>query len=97
MVAGGVGLAPLRSVVLSALAARDRFGRVMVLYGGRDPDSLLYDAELIEWGSSGDLELAVIVDAASAGWRGSVGVVPSLIERADLDPQRTVAMVCGPR
>ena len=96
VVAGGVGLAPLRSVVLSALADRGRFGRVTLLYGGRDPSSLLYEEELLEWRASGELELGLIVDAAGAGWRGSVGVVPSLIERAELDPGRARAMVCGP-
>lgn len=96
VVAGGVGLAPLRSVILTALAEPERFRRVTVLYGGRDPDSLLYSSELVEWEASGDLQLAVIVDVAASGWRGSVGVVPSLIERAELDPDETVAMVCGP-
>lgn len=96
IVAGGVGLAPLRSVVLSALAGRERFDRVTVLYGGRDPDSLLYADELAEWASAEEVELDMIVDAAASGWLGRVGVVPSLIERADLDPDETVAMVCGP-
>lgn len=96
VVAGGVGLAPLRSVVVSALAGLQRFDRVTVLYGGRDPDSLLYEDELAEWASSADVELSVIVDTAASGWTGRVGVVPSLIERAELDPDETVAMVCGP-
>lgn len=96
VVAGGVGLAPLRSVVVSALAEGERFRRVTLLYGGRDPDSLLYADELAEWNSSDEVELSVIVDTAAAGWLGRVGVVPSLIERAELDPDETVAMVCGP-
>lgn len=96
IVAGGVGLAPLRSVILSALTGRERFGRVTVLYGGRDPDSLLYADELELWAERSDVELAVIVDAASSGWHGAVGVVPALIRRAELDPARATAMVCGP-
>lgn len=96
VVAGGVGLAPLRSVIVSALAGPQRFDRVTILYGGRDPDSLLYADELAEWNSSDEVELSVIVDTAAAGWLGRVGVVPSLIERAELDPDETVAMVCGP-
>ncbi len=96
VVAGGVGLAPLRSVVLSALANRERFGRVTVLYGGRDPAALLYAEELEDWRASGDLDLEVIVDAAGPEWTGSVGVVPALIARADLDPATTTAMICGP-
>jgi NAD(P)H-flavin reductase len=96
VVAGGVGLAPLRSVVLTALARRDRFGRVVVLYGGRQPEMLLYARELEEWAAREDVELDLIVDAAGEGWRGKVGVVPALIERAGLDPERTTAMTCGP-
>jgi NAD(P)H-flavin reductase len=96
VVAGGVGLAPLRSVVLTALADRGRYGRVIVLYGGRDPESLLFAGELDEWRAREDVELDVIVDAAGPEWRGSVGVVPALIERAGLDPATTTAMTCGP-
>lgn len=96
VIAGGVGLAPLRSVVLTALANRERYGRVTVLYGGRDPASLLYSRELLGWMAGADLELELIVDAAGPEWNGSVGVVPALIERAGLDPARTTAMICGP-
>jgi NAD(P)H-flavin reductase len=96
VVAGGVGLAPLRSALYSVLGDRDRYGRLVLLYGGRTPDQLLYRDELAEWSARDDMEVDLIVDAADRGWDGSVGVVPSLIERANLDPDRTVAMVCGP-
>jgi NAD(P)H-flavin reductase len=95
VVAGGIGLAPLRPVVYELLARRDRFERALLLYGGREPDQLLYAAELEAWQSRG-LDVAVTVDIAPAGWRGSVGVVPSLIERARFDPAAAVAFVCGP-
>jgi NAD(P)H-flavin reductase len=95
IVAGGIGLAPLRPVVYEVLSARDRFGRALLLYGGREPEQLLYAAELEEWRSRG-LEVEVTVDIAPARWHGRVGVVPTLIERARFDPEAAVAFVCGP-
>ena len=95
VVAGGIGLAPLRPAVLALLARRERYGRIAVLYGGRDPAQLLYSAELAEWRRRG-LDVAVTVDTASPEWDGSVGVVTRLIDRADLDPASAVALVCGP-
>jgi NAD(P)H-flavin reductase len=96
VVAGGVGLAPLRSVLYTALADRRRYGRVILLYGGRTPDQLLYRDELAEWAERDDLEIRLVVDAADEGWRGSVGVVPALVERAGLNGATATAMVCGP-
>ncbi len=94
VVAGGVGLAPLRSVVLTALARRGGEGRTTILYGGRDPDSLLYADELERWAKVANV--GVIVDAAASGWRGRVGVVTKLVADAEIDPAASVAMVCGP-
>lgn len=96
IVAGGIGLAPLRPALLHVLAARERYGRVTLLYGGRSPEQLLYRDELEDWSSRPDLELRVTVDVARPDWRGRVGVVPGLVAAAPLDPARAVAMVCGP-
>jgi NAD(P)H-flavin reductase len=95
-VAGGLGLAPLRPALYAALADRARFGRLILLYGGRDPAGLLYDGELERWRSDEPLEVMVTVDRASTEWQGRVGVVPGLIARAGIDPERTVAFTCGP-
>ncbi len=99
IVAGGIGLAPLRPAVLHVLARRERFGRVLVFYGGRTPDQLLYTGELDDWRARGAV-VRVTVDAAEGGasapWRGSVGVVTTLLERAGLDGPATTAMICGP-
>jgi NAD(P)H-flavin reductase len=84
VVAGGIGLAPLRPVV------RALGSRAIVLYGARAPQELLYVDELASWGAQ------VTVDAPSAGWDGPVGVVTKLIERADFDPASAAAMICGP-
>lgn len=96
VVAGGIGLAPLRPVVLAALADRDRYGRVVLLVGTRSPDLLLYADELHDWRARFDLDVLVTVDAAPPTWRGEVGVVTGLLPRAGVDPARTTAFVCGP-
>ena len=96
VVAGGLGLAPLRPVVHEALARRERYGRLIVLVGNRHPADLLYRDDLERWRKHLDVDVEVTVDHADAGWRGNVGVVPGLIPAAPFDPARVVAMVCGP-
>ncbi|MGL6279000.1 MAG: FAD/NAD(P)-binding protein [Gaiella sp.] len=96
IVAGGIGLAPLRPAVLELLAQRDAFDAVTVLVGARSPADLLYRSELETWRSRLDLDVEVTVDAAPSDWRGRVGLVTTLLPRVDIDPERTVAFVCGP-
>jgi NAD(P)H-flavin reductase len=96
IVAGGIGLPPLRPSVYQVLANRDRYGRIVLLYGARTPDDLLFTGELAALRSRFDLEVEVTVDAAMGGWRGNVGVVPDLIQRAHFDPAATLAFLVGP-
>jgi NAD(P)H-flavin reductase len=96
IVAGGLGLAPLRPAIYQVLASRARYGRVAILYGTRSPADILYRAELERWRRRLDVEVAVTVDHADATWHGDVGVVPKLIPRVGFDPLHTVALVCGP-
>ncbi len=95
VVAGGIGLAPLRPAVLEILRNRDAYRRVVVLYGTRTPDEVLFAAELDQWRASG-LEVEVIVDYAPPSWHGRVGLVTKLVPRAGFDPTRSLALVCGP-
>jgi anaerobic sulfite reductase subunit B len=95
VVAGGIGLAPLRPAILAALAQRHRYRRIIVLAGARSPAELLFAAELQGWRERG-AEVAVTVDRADARWDGNVGVVTQLIGRAGLEPSRTTALICGP-
>jgi NAD(P)H-flavin reductase len=96
IIAGGIGLAPLRPVVYQVLAERHRYGKVYLLYGTRTPEDLLYRAELEKWRARFDLEVLVTVDRASSEWHGNVGVVTTLLKKLVLDPDNTVAMICGP-
>jgi NAD(P)H-flavin reductase len=96
IVAGGLGLAPLRPALYSLLAQRHRYGRIVLLYGARTPQELLYQRELEKWRGRFDLDVEVTVDSATTGWHGHVGVVTTFIAKAPFDPFSTVAMVCGP-
>ena len=96
IVAGGIGLAPLRPALYEILAKRENYGKVVLLYGTRTPDDILYRKELEQWGARFDLQVYVTVDRAIGGWHGNVGVVTTLISRAGFDPRSSVALVCGP-
>jgi len=96
IVAGGIGLAPLRPVVHAALEDRSAFGRVALVVGARTSSELLFRAELDGWWHDGAIAVRTIVDRASADWQGNVGIVTNELPRVPVDPDRTVAMVCGP-
>lgn len=96
IVAGGLGLAPLRPALYQILAERQHYGRVSLLYGARTPEDMLYKRELEQWRARRDLEVGITVDHATADWRGNVGVVTTLIPPAHFDPHEAIALVCGP-
>jgi len=96
VVAGGLGLAPLRPSIYHLLANRAQFGKVVLLYGTRSPDEILYRRQLETWRKRLDLQLEVTVDHAGGDWRGNVGVVTRLIPRLAIDTHHATALVCGP-
>ncbi len=96
LLAGGIGLAPLRPALYHILAHRDRYGRVVLLFGARTPEDLLFAKELETWRGRFDVDVEITVDRAGRGWRGLVGVVTSLVPRAPFEPRSTMAFVCGP-
>jgi NAD(P)H-flavin reductase len=96
VVAGGIGLAPLRPVIYEVLRNRDQYGRLVVLYGARSPRELLYRKELTAWARQRDTQVLITVDYGGLGWHGHVGVVTTLFKYARLHPSRSVAMLCGP-
>ncbi len=96
VVAGGIGIAPLRATILAALRERHAFGAVSVLYGARSPGDLVYRVELERWRARLDTDIDVTVDSAGSGWHGNVGLVTRLVPRTRFEPDRTTAFVCGP-
>lgn len=96
IIAGGIGLAPLRPVMYELLRRRREFGRVILLYGARSPLDLLYRVELEQWGKQHHVEVIVTVDRGDSSWKGHIGVVTALFSYIKLDARETAAFVCGP-
>jgi NAD(P)H-flavin reductase len=96
VVAGGLGLAPLRPAIYRLLAERERYGRIALAYGTRGPGDILYRHELEGWRRRLDIDIQVTVDHAGGEWRGQVGVVTGLLKGFAFDPEQAIALVCGP-
>jgi len=96
IIAGGLGLAPIRPVLYRCLSERNRFGRIILVMGAREPDLILYRDEIHTWQSDDRLEVLLTVDRAEPAWTGDIGPVTNLISKIDLRPAHTLAMVCGP-
>jgi NAD(P)H-flavin reductase len=93
---GGIGLPPLRSVINQVLDERESFGRVIILYGARNPSELLFKDELAQWEARDDVEFHVTVDRGDERWTGNVGVITTLFPKITINPRNTVAMTVGP-
>ena len=93
---GGLGLAPLRSLINQVLDERESFGRVIILYGARNPSELLFKDELAQWEARDDVELYVTVDRGDESWTGNVGVITTLFPKITMNPRSTVAVTVGP-
>lgn len=96
IVAGGIGLAPLRPIIYRVMAERERFGQIVLLYGTRSPSDILFKKELQKWGGSFGMDVFATVDRGDSHWHGNIGVVTNLVRRAPFDPLNATAMVCGP-
>ncbi len=94
--AGGLGLAPLRSLINEVLDQRGSFDRVIILYGTKQPSEILFKDELLEWAERDDVEFHMTVDRGDEKWRGNVGVITTLFPKVTLNPRNTVAATCGP-
>lgn len=93
---GGLGLAPLRSVINEVLDDRSNYGRIIILYGAREPAEILFQDEMHEWAAREDVELHLTVDQADGEWKGNVGVITTLFPNIQVSPRNTVAITCGP-
>jgi NAD(P)H-flavin reductase len=96
IVAGGLGLAPLRPVIYQVFSHRRLYGNIELIYGARSPREMLFRPELERWRGRFDVRVHAIVDSAGPEWYGSVGVVTKIISHARFDPMHTTAFVCGP-
>jgi len=95
-VAGGLGLAPLRSMINYCVDKRPEFGRLALLYGARTPSDLLFTDELDRWQSTPGFDVETTVDLADGAWEGNVGAITRLLDRVDIDTEKAAALVVGP-
>lgn len=96
LIAGGLGIAPLRSLINFIIDNRRDFGKVDVLLGCRDPQSMLFSHELEHWRKRVDINFLCSVDKAAPDWQGNVGLITQLIPGVNLNPLKTFALACGP-
>jgi len=95
LVAGGIGLAPLRSALLDLAAHKDQYKDITLLYGARNPDDIIFKKDLENWQKQG-IKVETTVDKTGAGWHGPVGVVTALIKKNVKNPKNTLVLICGP-
>jgi NAD(P)H-flavin reductase len=96
LIAGGIGLFPLRSLVQYVLDRRRSFGKIILLFGARSPSERLFVEELAQWKQSPDIEFHETVDKGDGSWKGNVGVITTLIPKVEIEPAKTMAVVVGP-
>jgi NAD(P)H-flavin reductase len=96
IIAGGIGLAPLRSLILYILDNREDYGEIDIVYGARTPELLCFSDEFETWRSAPRTRLHLTVDTEAPGWDGNVGFVPTLVKELALDPEGRIAVACGP-
>ena len=96
VIAGGIGLAPLRPAIYQLLKRRASIGLFSILYGARTPEDLLFRQEVETWRRMPDMQVRVTVDQATKEWIGDVGVVTKMLGKVRFDPADTIAMICGP-
>jgi NAD(P)H-flavin reductase len=95
-IAGGIGLAPLRSLINYVLDRRNDYGKIDIVYGARTPELLCFSREFETWRNSRDTRLHLTVDTEATGWRGKVGFVPAIVRELGLPAKNRVAVACGP-
>jgi len=96
LIAGGLGLAPLRSPILHVIDNRADFRQVHIFYGTKEPSQLLFDYQYEEWSRIDDINMQVIVEEPDSKWAGPVGMITRLLDEIEIDPEETFAIVCGP-
>lgn len=95
-IAGGIGLAPLRSVINYMLDNREDFGTIDIVYGARNPELLCFSEEYPAWQKALRTHVYLTIDAGAPGWKGKVGLVPNIMKELGLSPENRIAIACGP-
>lgn len=96
LAAGGIGMAPLRPLLLTLLNERDKFGAIKLIYGAREPGLLSYAADRATWASLDGLDYVETIDVEFPGWTGRLGMVPPVLEEEKPSPENAIAVTCGP-
>jgi len=95
-IAGGIGIAPLRSVINYVRDNRANYGAVDIVYGARSADNLVFRNEMVsQWVGAGDIDVHVTIDSDEDDWSGNVGFVPDFVRALNPSPDK-MALVCGP-
>jgi sulfhydrogenase subunit gamma (sulfur reductase) len=95
-IGGGIGMAPLRTLLLFMLDNRDDYGKITLLYGARSPLDMAFNYELQDWLDRGDLDTHLTIDAEFEGWKHDVGLIPNVLLEIAPNPENSVAITCGP-
>jgi len=96
LIAGGLGIAPLRSPIYRINEHRSEYKNITIMYGAREPDQILFDYQFEEWRKIYGLQLLTIVQNAGKDWKGRVGLITDLFKEVTINPENTFAIVCGP-
>ncbi|MCK4577760.1 MAG: FAD/NAD(P)-binding protein [Candidatus Marinimicrobia bacterium] len=96
LIAGGLGLAPLRAPIFNVIENRSNFNQVDILYGTKSPKNMLFNYQYEEWNRIADINLQVIVEHGADSWTGPVGMITSLLDDVTILPDDTFAIICGP-
>ncbi len=96
LVCGGIGLVPVHSAIQWVLDNREDYGNITILFGARTPDDRLFVDEIYQWKMREDMTVLETVDVADPTWGGNVGVITTLFPHVNVDPDQTVAVICGP-
>lgn len=96
LIGGGIGMPPIRSALVTAMAEKDQYESISLFYGARSPEHITYADEVEQWKASGDANIHVTVDVGDESWQGHVGVITTLLEDEKASPANAVTMTCGP-
>ncbi|MFH1641141.1 MAG: FAD/NAD(P)-binding protein, partial [Candidatus Omnitrophota bacterium] len=96
IVGGGVGLAPLRSLLFTLFAELDKYNKVVLRYGARTPDDIIYKESIHHWAKKKKVDVVTTVDVGSPYWKGNVGLVTTILKDLPVDLKKAISVVCGP-